>query len=103
MLRTVRLCLEHFDYVVETCLGGTQALAKLGEQSFDLVITDRKMSGMDGCELASRIKAQWPHLPVLMLTAFPPEPKPDWVDSVLLKPFSIDSLESAVDSLLTRL
>jgi two-component system response regulator HydG len=47
-----------------------QAVRRLEEQPFDVVITDLKMPGLSGNELCRRIKLVEPHLPVIVVTAF---------------------------------
>src|SRR5580693_504289 len=49
--------------------GGKEALDALATHSFDLVITDLRMPGMDGRELLDQVAAGWPELPVIVLTA----------------------------------
>ncbi|MCY1501447.1 Regulatory protein AtoC [compost metagenome] len=46
------------------------ALAALQCETFGLVISDVNMPGMDGHQLLGRIRAQYPQLPVLLMTAF---------------------------------
>lgn len=60
-------CAGHFVTGVH---GGPQALYGLENNQFSLVITDLRMDPMDGLELLSRIRARWPQLPVLLMTAF---------------------------------
>ncbi len=49
--------------------GGAQALALLGSGSFDLVLLDLLMPGMDGFQTLRAIKERAPDLPVLVLSA----------------------------------
>ncbi|MFO1500731.1 MAG: response regulator [Verrucomicrobiota bacterium] len=101
VLESVRMTLAHFGYSVETACTGNEALDKLGADRFSLVVTDRKMPGMSGDQLAAEIKQQWPGLPVILLTGYPPGRKPPGVDVILLKPFSTADLRSTVQALLT--
>jgi DNA-binding NtrC family response regulator len=55
---------------VTMAFSGEMALDILGQTAFDLVVCDVKMPGMDGFELLDRIKAGYPDLTVVMLTAF---------------------------------
>ena len=55
---------------VETAQDGAEGLARLGERSFDLVLSDVVMPNMDGHELYTTVRARYPELPVLMMTAF---------------------------------
>jgi DNA-binding NtrC family response regulator len=49
---------------------GEGALAQLRQSSFDAVVTDLNMKGMDGLTLCERIVAAHPGVPVLVITAF---------------------------------
>jgi DNA-binding NtrC family response regulator len=55
---------------VDTARDGGEALARLGEQAFSLVISDLRMPGMDGLALLAAIRERWPAMPVIILTAF---------------------------------
>lgn len=48
---------------------GEEALVCLRQQTFDIVLTDLSMPGMDGYALAERIRDRWPTLPVVAITA----------------------------------
>jgi CheY-like chemotaxis protein len=61
--------LEAAGLAPRTALGGRAALELLGTQSFEVVLTDLDMPGMDGLELLERIRAGWPALPVVVLSA----------------------------------
>jgi two-component system, LuxR family, response regulator FixJ len=99
VLESLHLTLTHYGFIVETASSGAEALRKLSGARFELVVTDRKMPNMTGDELAAHIKQQDRHMPVMMLTGYPPEQKPAAVDSILLKPFSTAGLKAAVDAL----
>jgi len=63
--------LEAPQYLLAFAGNGEQGLALLAEQEFDVVLTDRRMPGMDGDEFCRRVRQQ-PGLamqPLLMLTA----------------------------------
>jgi DNA-binding NtrC family response regulator len=47
---------------------GTQALAEIAKQEFDIVVQDVKLKGEDGVEVMKRIKQVRPNLPVILLT-----------------------------------
>jgi PAS domain S-box-containing protein len=49
---------------------GTSAVDELERQSFDLVLSDVVMAGMDGYDLFHETKRRWPHTPVVLMTAF---------------------------------
>jgi two-component system, cell cycle sensor histidine kinase and response regulator CckA len=54
-----------------TASSGEEALALLAEQSFDLILLDVRMAGMDGCQVTTLIKRNpaTKHIPVIMVTA----------------------------------
>ncbi len=62
--------LERAGYLVRIAGEGTEALMILGEQPFDLVITDLNMPEMNGLDLLRRIRDIHPDLTVLVLTAY---------------------------------
>jgi two-component system response regulator HydG len=49
---------------------GDAALSALAAEPIDAVVTDLQMRGMDGIELARRVAEGWPHLPLLVVTAY---------------------------------
>lgn len=67
---TLKLMFSLRGIVADTVGNGAQALKKLQEQKFDLVVTDYSMPGMRGDELAGIIKQRELNLPVLMVTAY---------------------------------
>jgi two-component system response regulator (stage 0 sporulation protein F) len=73
------------------------ALVLMQKQPPDMVITDVKLPGMDGVELARRIKrgASKQRLPVVLMSAYG-EPTPNPGDGFLHKPFDIDQLARVV-------
>lgn len=66
----LKINLERLGLLIVTCASAVDALEKLKQEEFSLVITDLKMGGMDGIELCHRISGNYPYLPVLILTAF---------------------------------
>ena len=61
--------LEEEGYEVLGASGGQEALQIQKTSDLDLILTDRKMPGMDGIALLEKIKADDPDLPVIMMTA----------------------------------
>ncbi|MBI3371869.1 MAG: response regulator [Betaproteobacteria bacterium] len=53
-----------------TAEGGQEALDKLAEGDFDVVYTDLRMPGMDGLEVAARVKQRKPRVPVVIVTGY---------------------------------
>ena len=62
--------LDEVGFFVEVAESGPEALEKLSKASFNLMLTDIKMPGMDGVELLEKAKEVFPDLFILMMTAF---------------------------------
>jgi DNA-binding NtrC family response regulator len=62
--------LKKEGYSVEGVSSAAAALEKLRDHTPDLLITDIRMERMDGMELMREVRAQWPELPVIIMTAF---------------------------------
>jgi CheY-like chemotaxis protein len=62
--------LSEKGYSVTTALNGQEALNKLAGNGYDVVFTDIKMPGMDGFEVAKRIKENCPWTPVVIITGY---------------------------------
>jgi len=57
-------------FAVTTAVDGGQALERLAEQAFDLLLTDQRMPGMDGLALLEELRSSRPELPVVLMTAY---------------------------------
>jgi len=62
--------LSEKGYEVSTAMSGEEALKDMENTEYDVVFTDIKMPGMDGIEVAERIKARCPWTPVVVITGF---------------------------------
>lgn len=97
MLELLRRGLTEEGHEVRCADDGNEALRKLQEQEFDVVILDVMMPRMSGFELALRMRNQKNSTPILMLTA--KDSVPDIVqglelgaDDYMTKPFSFSEL-----------
>jgi len=61
--------LERAGYEVLACADGEEAVAAL-DQSWDLLLTDIVMPGMDGIEVARQAAARQPALRIMFITGF---------------------------------
>jgi CheY-like chemotaxis protein len=86
----------------EIAASGKEALALFHPDKFDLVLTDWFMPEMTGGQLAEIIRQRAPSIPIVLMSACPPQTTPEAVDWVLLKPFSIESLQNALDQATKR-
>ena len=64
----VRAMLAEEPWEVDGAANGNEALARLGTRSYDVVLTDILMPGMDGLTLLGRLRDSYPGLPVVMMT-----------------------------------
>src|ERR1700678_3293648 len=62
--------LELEGYGVESAASGEAGLARIGEQSFDLVLLDLALPDRDGMDLLAEIHVQDPGLSIIMVTAY---------------------------------
>jgi DNA-binding NtrC family response regulator len=67
---TVRDALAEAGYDVTECADGTAAVAALGREAFDLVLTDVRLPGVDGIALFRRARRTQPDAGVVLMTAF---------------------------------
>ena len=98
-----RLMLRLDEHTVAEAKNGLEALDLFTKGRFDLVMTDFKMPGMNGSELAARIKGLAPSMPILMISAFVKEAGDchSPVDATLSKPFSLEELRQAIAQLVS--
>lgn len=61
--------LELWKFVPILAESGEEALGLLAEQTFDMVITDMQMPGMDGAQLARKIRETHANLPIILLSS----------------------------------
>lgn len=100
--------LKSKGYAVITERSGEEALNKLRTEKYDVVFTDIKMPGMSGLEVAERVKASQPWLPVVIVTGYGTDAhearaRAAGVSGFLHKPLSPETIEStARDALMER-
>lgn len=104
--KLVRGYLERAGFSVTTAATGLEALAEFEARPPDLVLLDLMLPGMDGLEVARRIREK-SKVPIIMLTARSTED--DRVmglelgaDDYIVKPFSARELEARVRAVLRR-
>ncbi len=102
----IRRGLSYEGYEVETAADGPEALAKVKESRPDALILDVMMPGLDGNEVAKRLR-QTGDLPILMLTARGTVADKiagldSGADDYLVKPFDFDELLARIRALLRR-
>jgi two-component system, response regulator FlrC len=97
--------LDYAGYEVLAVASAEQALATLAHQRADMVVSDINMDGMDGHELLQQIRARFPVLPVVLVTAFGSigssvRAMREGAVDYLLKPFKPEQLLATVEKYL---
>jgi len=69
LLQLLKIRLGAMGFTVTTCPSGEDALVEARRQSFDLAITDLRLTGLDGLALMEELRRIHPDLPVVILTA----------------------------------
>jgi DNA-binding NtrC family response regulator len=70
MRLSLQTVLADEGYSVRAVESAEAALGLLAQEDFFMVITDARLGGMSGYEFLAKIRAQWPKLPALMITAY---------------------------------
>ncbi len=58
------------DYDIATAVTGEEALSEIERNSPALIFLDVRMPGMSGLETLGKIRERYPHLPVILMTAY---------------------------------
>jgi len=103
----LRRILAYEGYSVAIAASGSEALDRSLERPPDLVVLDIMLPGLDGLEVAQRLRTAGDNVPILMLTAR--DTVADRVkglgtgaDDYLVKPFAPEELVARVKALLRR-
>jgi DNA-binding response OmpR family regulator len=104
---TLTQALEPLGLPVQTAGDGGEALERLQEYPFSLVLLDLKLPGIDGMEVLRRIRESWPQVPVVMMTAhgtieYAVEAMKLGAVDFLRKPFSPAEIREIVRKVLAR-
>src|SRR5699024_1334544 len=99
--------IEKAGFATEAAYSGTEGYQKAFSQSFDLIILDLMLPGMEGTEVCKKLRQEKIDTPILMLTA-----KDDEFDKVLglelgaddylTKPFSPKEVVARIKAILRR-
>src|SRR5258708_28895654 len=102
MTKAVVRMLKPSGHLVSVAASGEEALQKLAEQPFDVVVSDMGMgAGMNGWELADEVRRRWPSVRFLLATGsgaaiHPGGARAKSVEAVLSKPYHPADLRRAL-------
>ena len=105
--RSVCSFLNHSGYEATGCLGAEEAYDEMYKTTFDLIISDIMMPGIDGFEFAKTVRSLNNDIPLLFMTA-----RDDFaskqrgfrvgIDDYMVKPIDLDELFLRIGALLRR-
>ena len=107
MVQTLNYILTEKGCEVETAADGFEAVERIKERAFDLVLTDIKMPGMNGVGLLKEVNRLSPETPTVMMTAYclpelVGEAKRQGAVAGLPKPLDLDRVIAFIDELGAR-
>lgn len=105
--RILEVAFEKAGYATTTAENALVAFDYLSREPFDVVITDVTMPGPTGYKLQEQIKEHWPHLPVIICTAYGTIREAvaairNGAYDFVTKPFDLENLKKIVKSSLDR-
>ena len=97
----LRSFFEERSYQVKGVTSGEEALKVVEEFKPHVVLLDIKMAGMDGIQVLKKLKAKFPRIKVIMVTALETRDKIEeclrfGADNYITKPLSLEYLENDV-------
>ena len=104
---SLREILQQEGHQVTTAASGEEALTALGEDTFDLILLDLKMEGIDGLEVMAEVKRMAPSTEVIVLTAHGAldsavEALRQGAHDYLLKPCGVEEIVASVETGLAK-
>jgi len=97
MCEIIKQSLQLEKFSVKTANSGQDAISILGQESFDVVVTDLKMQNVDGLQLLRYVKENSPSTEIILITAYASqetalEAMKSGAYDYLIKPFNMDEL-----------
>jgi two-component system chemotaxis response regulator CheY len=100
ILRVIQEALTRFGHNVEIAFNGIEGIQKFDGGSYDMVITDLRMPGLDGRGVVQHIRNSPKNsVPVIGISGTPWQAQDSDFDAVLSKPFPLEDLVKSVKKL----
>ena len=100
ILNLLQMALTQHGYYVQTAANGREGIQKFDDEFIDIVITDIRMPGVDGREVACHIRNSSRNTtPIIAISGTPWLLEDGEFDKVLTKPFSLQTLYDTVELL----
>jgi DNA-binding NtrC family response regulator len=101
ILDLLSVVFEKEGYMVKTSLSATRAVELMGNEDFDMIISDIKMPKMSGMELLRYVRKNRPDIPIVMITAYGTikqavEALKAGAMDYIVKPFDVEELKIIV-------
>ncbi len=101
ILTVVDLMVRHAGHTSRTAGDGSAALDVLADAAADIIVSDIRMPGMDGLELARLVRRDYPKIPIILMTGYLSEYSNGsateiGIDGILKKPFKSSDLLAAI-------
>jgi len=107
MCNLIKQSLEMDSYVVQTAFSGRDAIQLIDQNNFDIIITDLKMTPLDGLTVLSHVKENKPEVEVILMTAYASQETAlhamkSGAFDYLIKPFKMDELHLRISRILKQ-
>jgi len=101
--RRLKPALDKMGCHVEVFENPLEAVARIDDKEFDIVVTDIRMDKMDGIQVLEHIQKRWPRTKVIMITGYAQmdlarEAMGKGVFDFIAKPFRPDDLRKTIVS-----
>ena len=100
--------IQRLGYRAVVSDSGDDAITKLHQSPYALIVTDMKMPKMDGLTFLKEVRRRIGNMPVLVITGFGTvenavETMKEGATDYLMKPFSFDTLSKTIESIMARI
>lgn len=107
MRQSLKDWLMEDDYEVDLAASGEDAVSMARDRSWDIILLDLKMPGMDGLETMSRLKKMIPETEILMMTAYGSidtavQAMKEGAFDYLVKPFDPDEIDMLIKKIVAH-